>query len=360
MSVIDVEQLLSQITVDAPCGEDLEYDPAFVEMEKLAQGTPERQYGGTIIPAEPPDWRGVRKKALALFERTRDLRVGVYLTRAMLNTDGLPGFADGLILVEGLIERYWEEAYPRLDPDDDHDPTMRVNTIVTLCDPATTLRSLRETPLVSSPKVGRFSLRDVHIVTGVLTIPKGKDQPEPPTQAKLDAAFQDANPEEVQATGKLLTDAVQRAKNIEAVLTDRVGVTNAADMSELAAVLKEMRQVVVDQMQRLGLGLTEEVGADEVGAETATEGDSEPGAKPGGKQRLVLEGEIATREDAMRLLDKVCDFFVRYEPSSPIPFFLKRARTLGTKDFMEVLRDLAPGGTDQAKLIFGLRDGESN
>lgn len=354
MSVIDTEQFLSPVSDGSPCGEDLEYDPAFVEMEKLAQGTQEQQYGGTIVPAEPPDWRGVRKKALALCERTRDMRVAVYLTRAMLNTDGLPGFADGLILVEGLIERYWEEAYPRLDPDDDNDPTMRVNTIVTLCDPNTTLRSLREAPLVSSPKVGRFNLRDVHIINGVLTVPKGKDQPEPPTQAKLDAAFQDANPEEVQATGKLLTEAVQRAKNIEAVLTDRVGVTNAADMSELAAVLKEMRQVVTDQMQRLGMGRTEEV-AD---AET-TEGDSAPGAASGGKQRLALEGEIASREDAMRLLDKVCDYFVRYEPSSPVPFLLKRARTLVTKDFMDVLLDLAPGGTDQAKLIFGLRDGES-
>lgn len=355
MSVIDTEQFLSPIGPEAPCGEDLEYDAAFVEMEKLAQETPERQYGGTIVPAEPPNWRSVRKAAISLFDRTRDLRVAVYLTRAMLNTDGLPGFADGLTLVEGLIERYWDQVYPRLDPDDDNDPTMRVNTIVTLCDPNTTLRSLREAPLVSSPKVGRFSLRDVHIATGVLTVPKGKDQPEPPTQAKLDAAFQDANPEEVQATGKLLTEAVQRAKNIEAVLTDRVGVTNAADMSELAAVLKEMRQVVADQMQRLGLGQTEEVAAAETETETA-EGDSAPGAKSGGKQRLVLEGEITNREDAMRLLDKVCDFFVRHEPSSPVPFLLKRARTLGTKDFMEVLLDLAPSGTDQAKLIFGLRD----
>lgn len=186
-------------------------------MEKLAQETPERQYGGTIVPAEPPNWRSVRDSD-PLFDRTRDLRVAVYLTRAMLNTDGLPGFADGLILVESLIERYWDQVYPHLRTDDDNDPTMRVNTIVTLCDPNTTLRSLREAS-VSSPKVGRFSLRDVHIATGVLTVPKGKDQPEPPTQAKLDAAFQDANPEEVQATGKLLTEAVQRAKNIEAVLT---------------------------------------------------------------------------------------------------------------------------------------------
>jgi hypothetical protein len=65
MSVIDIEALLSEIAADAPCGEDLEYDPEFAEMEKLAQETPERQYGDTIIPAEPPDWRGVKKSSLS-------------------------------------------------------------------------------------------------------------------------------------------------------------------------------------------------------------------------------------------------------------------------------------------------------
>ena len=59
-------------------------------------------------------------------------------------------------------------------------------------------------------------------------------------------------------------------------------------------------------------------------------------------------------------LEKVSDYFTRYEPSSPVPFLLKRARSLVTKNFMEVLRDLAPGGTEQANLIFGLRDGESD
>ena len=38
MSVIEIEALLSDVAADMPCGEDLEYDPEFAEMEKLAQG----------------------------------------------------------------------------------------------------------------------------------------------------------------------------------------------------------------------------------------------------------------------------------------------------------------------------------
>ena len=351
MSVIEIEALLSDIAADTPCGEDLEYDPLFAEMEKLAQETPERQYGDTIIPAEPPDWRGVKKAALSLLERTRDLRVAVYLARALLQSDGFPGFAEGLALVEGLIERYWDGVYPLLDPDDDNDPTLRINTIVALCDSETTLRDLRETPLVSSRALGRFSLRDVQVAMGVLTPVAGDDE-ELPTQSRLDAAFQDADLEVLQATAEAVAGARERVEQIEAALTDQVGVTQAPDMSDLTGVLKEVRQVLTEQLQRRGVSAT---------GETEGQGESEDGAASGAAtgQRLVV-GDIASREDVIRMLDKICDYFSRYEPSSPVPFLLKRAKNLVTKDFMEIMLDLAPGGTEQANLIFGLQSESSS
>jgi type VI secretion system protein ImpA len=349
MNMLDVEKLLGEIAADAPCGEDLEYDPKFAEMERLAQETPERQFGGTIIPAEPPDWRGVGKAALTLLERTRDLRVAVNLTRALLHTEGLPGFAAGLALVDGLIERFWEKVYPQLDPDDNNDPTLRVNTIVALCDPETTLRALREMPLVSSRTLGRFNLRDIHIVAGVLTPIPAKDKAEePPTQAKIDGAFQEADLEELKMTAGAANEAVDRSMRIEALLTDRVGVTQAPDMSALTGVLKEIRQVLTDRLRRRGVNLGEEAAA----AEAGEMADSGSAGGAGAVQRLVM-GEIANREDALRMIDKVCEYFNRYEPSSPVPFLLKRARILAGKDFMEILQDIAPGGTSQADLIFG-------
>ena len=351
MSVIDVESLLSEIATDAPCGEDLEYDPQFVEMEKQSQGTPERQYGNTLIPAEPPDWREVSKAALDLLERTRDLRVAVYLTRALLNTDGLPGFAEGLALLEGLIERHWEQVYPQLDPDDDNDPTLRINTIVALCDPETTLYDLRGAPLVSSRALGRFSLRDVQIAAGLLTPVTTDEERAPPNQDMINGAFQDAPLEDLQATAEMAVAAFNRAERIETLLTDQVGVTQAPDMSALAAILKEIRQVLNEQLQRRGVSIA----GDEV--EAGAGGTLEPGSG-GAVQRMVV-GDIAGRDDVIRTLDKICEYYSRYEPSSPVPFILKRAKKLVRMDFMEILRDLAPGGTDQADLIFGLQPEES-
>lgn len=356
MSVIDVESLLSEITVDAPCGEDLEYDAQFTEMEKLSQGTPERQYGNTIIPGEPPDWRGVGKAALNLLERTRDLRVAVYLTRALLNTDGLMGFADGLALLEGLIERYWDHVYPQLDPDDNNDPTLRINTIIALCDPETTLYDLRGAPLVSSRALGRFSLRDVQIAAGLLTpvVTDDEEQAAPPNQSMINGAFQDVLLEDLQAVVDATAAAFERTERIEALLTDQVGVTQAPDLSALTGVLKEIRQVLHEQLQRRGVSVEGEVETGDV--ETMEPGSV--GGSAGTAQRMVV-GEIASREDVIRALDKICEYYSRHEPSSPVPFMLRRTKKMVRMDFMELLRDLAPGGTDQADLIFGLQPEQS-
>ena len=155
----------------------------------------------------------------------------------------------------------------------------------------------------------------------------------------------------MQATATAVTEAMGRVERIEAALTEQVGVTRAPDMSALTGVLKEIRQVLADQLRRRG--------ADLVGEAAAAEA-AEPGLPAAGAvgQRLVV-GEIASREDAIRMLDKICEYFNRYEPSSPVPFLLKRAKTLVTKDFMGILLDLAPGGAEQANLIFGIQSENS-
>jgi type VI secretion system protein ImpA len=352
MSVIELEQFLSQISADAPCGEDLEYDSAFMEMEKLAQGTPERQYGNTIIPAEPPNWGGIKKAALELLSRTKDLRVAVYLTRALLYTDGLEGFGSGLDLLRGLIGQFWDEVHPKLDPDDGYDPTSRVNTIEILIDPDETLRSLKEWPLVVSRVAGRFSYRDIQIAAGELKPVVAKDDKTPlPQQAMIDSAFQDVDLMELRDTARALASIKENTNAIEALITDRVGVTQSVNLDPLRKLAKDMHAVAVGWLSRRGYvepTVETEMTDDVEAAAGAVDAAGAP------RESKLVIGELNSREEVIRALDKICEYFSRYEPSSPVPFLLKRARRLMSKDFMEVLRDLAPGGTDHAKVILGL------
>ena len=66
-----------------------------------------------------------------------------------------------------------------------------------------------------------------------------------------------------------------------------------------------------------------------------------------------MSGSIATRDDALKALDRVCEWIERHEPTNPAPLLIRRAKRLMTKNFMDIIRDLAPDGVSQVELIAG-------
>ncbi|MEN8259806.1 MAG: type VI secretion system ImpA family N-terminal domain-containing protein [Pseudomonadota bacterium] len=156
MMALDLDAFIGQVSPDSPCGEDLEYDPVFEQMARDAEGTPERQLGESITPAEEPDWKSVRALGLELLQRSRDIRVSVLLTRALVHTEGFEGVDQGLILIHELLRRYWDDVHPRQDPDDDY-PIQHINTLADLNDYARLLNPVSRIPLTDSQAVGRFS-----------------------------------------------------------------------------------------------------------------------------------------------------------------------------------------------------------
>ncbi len=348
MPLIDIEKLLLPLASEAPCGDNLEYDPNFATLKKAAQPKPAPEFDPDR-PPEPPDWREVQTRALELLAHSKDLDVVIHLIKALLYTQGFPGFRDGLELLRGLLEPYWETLYPQLDPEDDNDPTLRVNLLVSLCDPEFMLRSVRETPLVSS-RLGRFSLRDIQLATGVLKLPAGSKE----TVAELsgiEAAFMDSDLEELQACAQAVRDSIEAVTAIEAEVTERVGVHKAPSLSALVQILREIQTVLVERLARRGV------------SEPAAMELSELLAAPGAVTQSAatpLTGDITGREDVIRVLDRLCDYYQRHEPSSPVPLLLQRARRLVSKDFMEILRDLVPDGVAQVERICGSKDEKSS
>src|SRR6516165_9948820 len=158
------DELLKPISEDAPCGADLSYDVRLQELETLARGKPETQFSA----AEPPDWKQIRARCSELFEESKDLRVALMLTVAMLELEGIAGFREGVALMKGLLDSYWTDVHPQLDPADDNDPLQRMNIVASLAtpigtfgDPYQVLDKLRRAPLANSTRMGRYSLADI-------------------------------------------------------------------------------------------------------------------------------------------------------------------------------------------------------
>ncbi|WP_109482222.1 type VI secretion system protein TssA [Paraburkholderia sp. C35] len=344
MATLDPGVLLAELSPDSPCGDDVEYDPMFLELEQVVHGKPEVQYGDTVVAATPPDWKVAQSLSLELFSKSRDLRVAAHLARALLNRQGFVGLAEGMALIEGLLEQYWDHVHPQLDPDDDNDPTARINALAVLVEASGMLLDVRDTALAASRTHGIVRLRDIEYATGDMPVPDGV---EPPTLASIDAAIADVRDEAANVHAALLA-ARQSNTRIETLLTERVGAAQSIDLSPLSRLLQQAAHFLGERVSDAG----------EQAAEEASGGEGEEAAagSTGGAARAAPSGEVNSRQDVIRQLDKICAYYEKQEPSSPVPLLLMRARRLVDKSFIEILQDLAPEGLGQARQVGGIEE----
>ena len=334
MPELDIESLLAPLAGDAPCGVNLEYDPAFQTLQEAASGKPERQYGATIIAPEPPDWPAVCEQALALAARTRDLRVAVWLARGAARVDGLAGAVQGLQLLRGLLERYWETVHPRLDPEDGNDPTARLNALSALSHDDG-LADLRAAGLTRAR--GAVTVRDIELAFGRVEALPGESAPTEAGVTPAVAAAQAQSPALVAAMAGGLEAALGIAKLLETQL-------GAAQAPDLAPLTKLLRYVALAGRRAQGAPATDLDAASNV----------EPGAGAAAGVAARPVGAIQSREDAIRALQRVSEWIERNEPSNPAPLLIQRAQRLMKKNFLEIIRDLVPEGLGQIEKLAGL------
>jgi type VI secretion system protein ImpA len=345
MSTIDVEALLLEIGPATPCGPDLEYDPAFLALEQEALGKPEVQYGETITPAVPPDWKIVRRMAAELLERSRDLRLAIHLLRANLALSGIAGMADALVLVERLLEARWDSVHPLLDADDDNDPTLRINSLAILADSGTLVRELKEAPLLVLPGLGPLTIKLLEVTNGEASPPEGEEKI---ALVSIERALADLDPGKLAAAADTLGRALAAVVNIEVILVRQVGSSQALNLDALTRPLRRAHEFLMRQQPGDSGAAPADTGAAAGEAGGAASGDGAIHLP-----RAAIQGDIASRDDVVRMLDKLVQYYARHEPSSPIPILLERAKRLVPMNFFEIMQDLAPDGIAQLTVIRG-------
>jgi len=343
MAVIDIDKLLNEVSADNPCGENLKHDPSFMDLATAAKGRPEQVMGDAVKPAQDPDWDTVQKLAVKMFASTKDLRVAVYLVTALLHNKGIAGLSTGLTLLHKMLDQYWDNVHPELDPDDDNDPTLRMNCLEALNDPDGILAKLKLIPLVSMQGIGQFSIKDIDIASGKIAPPSDPEYVAP-NSAVIEGVFRDCDISELQSIYDVVDSGLKVAMTIASLLNDKVGVQNAANLSGLVADLKGIYDLLKEQLTMRGA--------------IEMEADAEGADKSGSNSMGSLTGEVNNRADVIRLLDKICNYYQKNEPSSPVPLMLKRAKRLVNMNFMEIMQDLVADAVKQAEKIVGVDNTE--
>lgn len=339
---MNIDALLAPVSSEKPCGENLEYDADYMAMSQASEGKAEQQFGDTIIPAEPADWNKVEKLATSLLTRTKDLRVMLALTHAWTHMKGLPGYANGLKLIQQALLLYWEPLYPLLEEYGERDPFYRINALAALGDKSELTAALRQAPLLRTA-ADQISLRDA---CALLDGSKTEIADYPGGRPRLNDELARGDQPGIEA----ILQISERLQTIRETLVEQLGESGVPEMEQL----QKMVNLVAQSCQATDLTTLMPGGGDAVAPQPDATNVSP--AAPARAQTDWRSSDITSRAEAQLMLEKVKQYFARYEPSHPAPLMIDRVQRVIELDFMEIIRDLAPDGVHQLENIFGRRD----
>jgi type VI secretion system protein ImpA len=334
--VIDLGTLLAPIPGENPSGVSLRYAGLHDEIREARRSDEAFEQGEWKRELKAADWREVEALATAaLAGRTKDLQVCAWLAEALVKQYGLAGLRDGLRLTRGLLENFWDGLFPEAD---EGDLNARANALSWM--DRQLAQAFREVPLTGGSQGAGYSFWQW----------KDSTQFEVPENLEALDSEERARVAELQARaaaeGKITSENWRKEKNatrrafyeeayalvgecreefkaLDLVMDEKFG-SQTPGLGELKKALDEVHTLVekLVKEKRIAEPDPAEAVAEEPAGATVGDGASEPG---GGAGTGAAAGPLRTRQDALRRLAEVAEFFRRTEPQSPVSYLVQRA-----------------------------------
>jgi type VI secretion system protein ImpA len=324
---VDLGELLAPVSDDNPVGEDLSYDAERQEIEVAFESS----VSGDDDQAEDVDWRTVIATIERQCGRTKDIWLAIALCRAGARSGRIEVVETGAQLLAGLVETYWDNVHPQLE---DYGYQGRKGPCESLTRIGEFLGPLRRTKLLSHPRLGEYSGADFERFAANGS---GEDG-----YGMFRAALEDAGSEGLRTILDRIDhirDAIRR--------TDAIFVTMAEDDTG------PNFETTYDALEAIRRGVAEFAGAGDAAAV-----EQQPGGQEGAGAAVAVQGGgagfsggINSREDVVRAVDAIIDYYRRREPGNPVPVLLTRAREWINADFLSILEDIYPAGMDDVRRV---------
>ncbi|MFP5390534.1 MAG: type VI secretion system protein TssA, partial [Gammaproteobacteria bacterium] len=294
------DQLLNPISPDQPAGEDLAFSPeldAIIQARKFDD--PSLDQGEWVTDLKEADWDFVVQRCAALLEKkSKDLRLAVWLTEAGAKQYNMRGLAEGLRVLAGLFDQFWDQGLFPESEDGDHD--QRIGNLSWILSQIPTL--VREMPITDGSK-GAWSLLDFDTVRKQGDSDGRKLADMEAARSQTSAAFRTLFAADTKAALDALAQ-LERAAD-KRLGNDSPGFVNARD--------------ALDGMVHLIPAPAAE--APVTSAPTAADGVAgEAGHIAVAQAPSGPPGAITHRTQAIAQLRAVAEFFRRTEPHSPVSY----------------------------------------
>lgn len=353
-SVVDLDALLNPISEENPSGESLRYSGLYDEISEARRADDALNQGEWQTELKVADFRRVIELATpALTGQSKDLQIAVWLCEALMKQYGFVGFRDSLQLLTGLHEKFWDTLHPEIDEGDMEGRANAVSWFDSNCSFVA-----KEAKITGYAGYSYIDWED----SKTFDIPENLDTYSTEDQVRYNQLKAQAEKEGrvtadmwrkeraatrrafCEQTNFTINECWEGITNLNRVIEEKYDRNQMPGLSNL----KKSLESIHDQLKKL----LEEKRAEEPDETDAAEEEAvgEDGAVVvGGK--AVAVGAIQNRNDALKRLADIADFFQKTEPHSPISYLVQRAVKWGHMPLESWLKDVIKDET----VIYNLR-----
>lgn len=361
-NVLDIDSLLEPISEESPHGADIREDRSpdshyyRIKDARNDGRSAERsamfdESADTITP-----WETVIDEAQTILKtQAKDIEVTCWLIEGLIRLHGYSGLYDGFKLLEQIIEQYWDNLYPEPDEDGIETKVLPITGLNGESGEGTLLAPMRNTPLTEDYAEQPFTYWEYLQARNADQV---KDDDE--KAARIDSlgySIQSIQNGVANGDSRFYTDLVGTLEQTQAcykslIATLRTHCGNDAPPSSninnlLDEILRTSQFIFADKLI-VEPEPTEEAPVPAAGDNTAsTQGAT---TTQTATSMMVREGAIVDREDALKRLGDIAEYFRRYEPHTPIGPGIERIMKWGRMTVAELMMELLPD--EQAKGIY--------
>ncbi len=345
-AVADLEALLAPIAGENPAGESLQYSGLHDEIREARRADDNLAQGDWQHETKAADFHQVLSLAVpALSEKTKDLQVCAWLAESLVKVHGFPGLRDSLKLMRGVHEQFWDNLFPEID---EGDLEARANALSWM-DRELAL-AIKEVPVTNVPGGGTNYNYLQWEESKQFDIPEKLENMDSEKLARMEEMRAQAL-EEGKTTGEdwrkavnatrrafyeelwsLLNECWEEFQLLDKVMDEKYE-RQTPGLGTLKKSLNEVRTLVEKLVKEKRILEPDPVAdaADGEGGEAGADGSSGTG---------ISMGPVRSRQEALRRLAEVSEFFRRTEPHSPVAYLVQRAIKWGQMPLENWLQDV--------------------
>ena len=351
-NIIDVDSLVNPISDDSPAGEDIREDRSptsdyysIKDARNNARAAERSSMFDEDVDLITP-WRSVMELAPNILrEKSKDLEVASWYTEALIRLHGIAGLRDGFQLISQLIEKHWENLYPHPDEDGLETKVAPITGLNGDGGDGTLMAPIRNAGLTVESDYGSFNLWQYQKARDNDKI---ADEDEKASRVEnLGFSLQDIENTIESSDAQFYVDMIDTLQEIvdtykafNAQLKTYCG-NDSPPYTNLSKLLEEVLRSVrffskakLDAIQAQQPIETSEQSVEESpGSAIFTQAVNGP---------LVASGAIQSREDALKRLQDVADYFRQNEPHTPIAPGIERLIDWGRMTVAELMMELLP------------------